>query len=276
MSDSRVIRVFPRRTKATPIDADVRVGIGPGLFDAADEVHISVAFTWDLPLAKQLAFQWGRVAPVRIGGPATGMRGEDFEPGKYIRDGYTITSRGCPNRCRHCSVPTREGGLRELPIRDGWNILDDNILACSRGHIESVFEMLSRQKRRAEFTGGLEARRLEPWHAAALKEIKSKQVFFAYDAPGALRPLQDAGRIMREAGFTERSHSLRCYVLCGFDGDTIDDASARIRNALDAGFTPLPMVYRGEDGRRSPDWIHWQRVNSRLAIVYSKQCEATP
>lgn len=60
----RLIRVFPRRTKATPTDALARFG-PPDLFDEADEVHVSVTFTWDKPKAEQLADQWAHVAPVK-------------------------------------------------------------------------------------------------------------------------------------------------------------------------------------------------------------------
>jgi hypothetical protein len=63
---TRVIRVFPRRTNATPIDDLAAVGRGPELFDEADEVHISVAFTWDKPAAERLAKEWEHVAPVKI------------------------------------------------------------------------------------------------------------------------------------------------------------------------------------------------------------------
>lgn len=49
MMDKRIIRVFPRRTNATPDDELVRVRETPSFFDEADEVHISVAFTWDMP-----------------------------------------------------------------------------------------------------------------------------------------------------------------------------------------------------------------------------------
>jgi len=43
----KIIRVFPRRTSATPDDDMVRIATPPSMFDVADEVHISVAFTWD-------------------------------------------------------------------------------------------------------------------------------------------------------------------------------------------------------------------------------------
>ena len=64
-------RVFPRRTKATPTDDYAFIGY-PGLFVPEDltEVHVSVAFSWDLKLAERLADAWSRYAPVRIGGPA--------------------------------------------------------------------------------------------------------------------------------------------------------------------------------------------------------------
>ena len=127
--DKRIIRVFPRRTNATPDDELVRVRETPSLFDEADEVHISVAFTWDMPYAEWLAAQWAPVAPVKMGGPAFNEPGGDFVPGMYMKRGYVITSRGCPNRCWFCAVPKREGGqLRELPVTDGWIVTDDNLL----------------------------------------------------------------------------------------------------------------------------------------------------
>ena len=42
----RLIRVFPRITKATPRDDLARFG-PPTLFDEADEVHVSVTFSED-------------------------------------------------------------------------------------------------------------------------------------------------------------------------------------------------------------------------------------
>jgi hypothetical protein len=170
-----IARVFPRRTRATPTDEYTFTGEPTWFLPLISEVHVSVAFTYDLPRAEKLARAWERVAPVKIGGPATGMPGGDFIPGRYLAEGYVITSRGCPNRCWFCSVPKREGGLRELPIREGWNVLDDNLLACSDDHIRAVFMMLRGVRHhRVEFTGGLEAARLKPWHAESLHNMQSR------------------------------------------------------------------------------------------------------
>ena len=269
----QMLRVFPRRTKATPNDDRVRIGM-PGLFDIPgeyDEIHISVTFSWDLPLAERMAKVWGEYGPVRVGGPATGMRGEDFIPGTYIKDGYVITSRGCPNHCWFCSVWRREGQeIRELPITEGWNVLDDNLLACSDEHIKSVFNMLRRQKHPIEFTGGLEAARLKPWMAEALRTLRPKQLFFAYDTPDDLDPLRTAGEMLLKSGFTVASHALRSYVLCGYKGDTFSRAEERMNQAMIAGFMPMAMLFRNYHGETDPEWRRFQRVWARPAIIASR------
>jgi radical SAM superfamily enzyme YgiQ (UPF0313 family) len=160
------------------------------MFAEADEVHISVTFSWDMPEAERLEKEWRHVAPVKIGGPATDQRGEQFTPGLYLEKGYVITSRGCPNRCWFCGVWRREGpDIRELPITEGWNILDDNLLACSERHIRGVFSMLAKQKHRLFFTGGMEAARLSKWHIEELAKLNPKEMFFAYDTPDDREPL---------------------------------------------------------------------------------------
>lgn len=263
----RIIRVFPRRTKATPTDMLAYIG-GPDMFSEADEVHISVAFTWDIPEAERLEKLWRNIAPVKIGGPAMGEAGGDFEPGKYIKNGYVITSRGCPNNCWFCSVWKREGReIRELPIRDGWNVLDDNLLACSDFHILQVFAMLKRQKEKPQFTGGLEAARLKPWHVAELRKLKPKQIFFAYDTPNDREPLYEAGKMLVDGGFTKGSHSLRAYVLIGYPKDSMEDAEYRLRDCQKAGFMPMAMLYRDAKGERDREWMRFQRQWARPAII---------
>ena len=142
----RLIRVFPRKTNATPDDENVRFS-EPGLFDEADEVRVSVTWTWDKQRGEELAEAWRSLTSnVSIGGPAYDDPGGEFEPGMYLKHGYTITSRGCPNKCWFCQAWKREGNLlRELKINDGHELYDSNILACSDNHIKKVFEMLARQ-----------------------------------------------------------------------------------------------------------------------------------
>jgi len=268
MSRATLLRVFPRRTKATPRDDYAVVG-DPQLFTPTDidEVHISVAFTWDIPEAERLAHVWGRIAPVKMGGPALGTRGEEFVGGKYIREGYTITSRGCPNKCWFCTVWRRDGHIvRELPIVDGWNILDDNILACSEQHIRQVFAMLKRQDRKAEFTGGLEAKRLKPWHCELLADLKPRQMFFAYDTPDDWEPLVEASKLLGEHGILNRTQC-RCYVLMGWQGDTMEKAEQRLEDVLSLGIFPMAMLYRDHKGETDIEWRRFQRLWARPALI---------
>ena len=228
-------RIFPRRTAATPTDEHAYT-TEPPFWAEYDEIHVSVTWTYDLPRAEQLAKEWQHVAPVKIGGPATGMRGEAFTPGMYVKPGYVITSRGCPNKCWFCSVWKRDGQIRELPIHDGFNVLDDNLLACSETHIRAVFAMLSRQKEKARFTGGLEAKRLQRWHVELLATLKPKVMYFAYDTPDDYEPLVAAGKLLKEAGIHDPAAS--AYVLCGWPKDTESAADKRMRETWAAGFYP--------------------------------------
>ena len=274
----KIIRVFPRTTSATPKDflsvwpRGENPYAAPDLFHEADEVHISVAFTWDLSKLEWLVRQWGKVAPVKVGGPAFGKPAGEFIPGQYLKHGYTITSRGCPNRCWFCNVWRSQGeAVQELPVVDGWKVQDDNLLACSEKHIRSVFAMLKRQKHRVEFTGGLDVARLRGWHVNLLADLRPRPVVFvAYDTPGDYEPLVAAGKQLLEAGFTRESHRLRCYVLIGYKGDSFSQAEVRLNAAWRSGFLPFAMLYRDEQGNTIQEWRRFQRQWCRPAILCSK------
>jgi hypothetical protein len=249
----------------------------PDFFDEADEVHVSVAFTDDIPVAEKLAESWRHVAPLKMGGPAFGDKGLDFIPGRYLKPGYTITSRGCPNRCWFCEVWKRQPQATPLPtIADGWNVLDDNLLACPRLHVEAVFAMLRRQKRRVAFTGGLDPFLLTDWHAGLLAGLSPKPTcFFAYDPGDQFETLVDAAQRMLEAGFTAASHRLRCYVLIGYPKDTFDAAEDRLRDMQNIGLTPMAMLWRPYRASlwRAPDaaWRRFQRRWVRPAIIHAHE-----
>jgi len=269
----KILRVFPHRTKATPTDEMAFIG-SPDLFSdklEIDRVHISVTFSWDIPEAERLYNEWKQIAPTEIGGPAMGLPGGDFVPGMYLRKGYVITSRGCPNKCWFCSVWKREGDtLRELPVTDGYIVQDDNLLSCSENHIREVFTMLARQKNKPVFSGGLEARKLRKWHVEELLKLNPKLLYFAYDTPDDKDPLFEAGKLLLENGFTRKRQSLRCYVLIGYPKDTIEAAEKRLNEAMQAGFMPFAMPYRDNTGRRDPDWKSFAWRWMRPAIISAK------
>lgn len=272
----RLIRVFPRKTKATPDDDLVRFG-PPGMFDEADEVHVSVTFTYDIPIAEELAEQWRNVAPVKVGGVAYGDSSLEFIPGRYIKPGYTITTRGCPRRCWFCGVWKKWPTVNILPIHDGWNILDDNLLAAPQSHVEAVFEMLRRQKRRVEFTGGLEALSLQDYQVNLLANLKPRpNMFFAYDPQDKFETLEFAARRLLAAGFTRNSHRLRSYCMIGYPKDTFDLAEERLQALVSVGFTPFAMLWKPDHPSQEkhtpgPEWRAFQRRWARPAIIHARE-----
>ncbi len=263
-----IARVFPRRTNQSPTD-ELSFFDSPGLFvpEGITEVRVSVAFTYDRPRAEWLAKQWSGVAPVSIGGPGAGTVGGEFEPGLYVKKGVVFTSRGCPNSCWFCSVWKRDGTIRELEIKDGWVVQDDNLLACSEDHIRRVFGMLRRQRRETEFAGGLEARLLRDWHIEEFLTLRIGQAFFAYDTPSDLEPLMDAGRRLKAAGLTRSGNKMRCFVLIGGPGDTLESAERRMYQTLTAGFMPLAMLWKDEAGKSNMEFSKFRREWSRPAIM---------
>lgn len=273
-----IARVFPRRTAATPNDELAFTTEPPMIgLPEIDEVHVSVAFTYDLPRAEWLFHQWQAVGvPVKMGGPALNDRGGEFVPGRYVKPGHCMTSRGCNNHCWFCKVPEREGKLRELPITEGHDVLDSNLLQCSDNHIRSVFTMLARQPNRPKFTGGLEAKVMKSWHCEELRKLKPERLYCAYDTPDDYEPLVNAGRMLQDAGFTTTSHVMACYCLVGYKGDTFDKAETRMTDAIKAGFVPYAMLYRDEKGLTDEQWRKFQREWLRPAIVAGKMKEDQP
>lgn len=272
----KLIRVFPRITKATPQDDLARFG-PPSLFDEADEVHVSVTFTQDMMIAERLAEQWKHVAAVKVGGVAYGDDSLEFIPGRYIRHGYTITSRGCPRKCWFCGVWKKWPTVNPLPIYPGWNVLDDNLLAAPRDHVEAVFRMLREydRKQRVTFTGGLEALSLQEYQVDLLASLRPKPaMFWAYDPGDEFETLERAARLMLAAGFTAASHRLRVYVLIGYPKDTFDLAERRLKQMIGIGFTPMAMLWSPDKAsqeryRPAPEWRAFQRRWARPAIIHS-------
>ncbi len=267
----RIARVFPRRTSATPDDDLAFVGDPPLFLPEADEVHVSCVFTWDRNEAQRLARAWtAQGYRVRLGGPAFDSPAGDFEPGLYVKRGMTITSRGCIRRCPFCFVPKREGRLRLLPIRPGWDILDNNLLACPRPHVEAVLDMLEVQPKAARFTGGIDARLCEPWFAKRLGKMRVQILYTAYDQPSQRPHVERTVAMLREVGLTQRQ--VGCYVLVGYDGDTHSAAEARLEWVFETGGTPFAMYFRPPADRRRRIPTAWRRLVrrwTRPAVIFS-------
>ena len=260
-----LIRVFPRRTSYTPKDNMAFIGDPPLFRPDADEVHVSVTFTWDKKQGERLAEAWALHYPnVKLGGVVYGMADSDFIPGKYVKYGVTFTTRGCNNSCKWCLVPKYEGKLFEIKnFHPGWIIADNNLLQANHEHIERVFDMLRDQPKAAEFSGGIQASLVTDWFADLLKTIRVHQLFLAADTDNALKPLEHA---LDKLSFLGRN-KLRVYTMIGLESK--QEAEKRMEKVWELGGMPFAQLYQPPDRFIKYDW-EWRNLArqwSRPAIM---------
>lgn len=282
----KIIRVFPRRTSLTPTDTlafaydpKAKVIQGPPI-DAptADEVHVSVTFTWDIERAYQIADLWRwRYPIVKVGGPALGDRPNGFTPGMYVNDWVTFTTSGCNNRCPWCLAWRREGKLKIIEnFPEGCIIQDNNLAQAPILHIERVFEMLARYKsktrRFARFPGGLDARIIASDGKGdriveLIQNADVTQIFLAADTKSSVSVLSDAVRKLEffgrdSYGLVKR---LYCYTLIGFNGETVPEAIERLEAVYEIGCLPFAQLYQPND-----HYIEWPKEWRSLARTWSR------
>ena len=271
----RLIRVFPRRTSLTPTDPLAFVGGPPlaGLLPDADEVHVSVTFTWDIQEGYRLQREWDLFYPTKIGGPALGTPLGAFVPGRYLAEGVTFTTRGCNHKCPWCLVPHREGRLHEVrDFPDGYIIQDNNLLQSGRDHMLKVFAMLFQQKRGAVFSGGIQADLVDEWFADQLRGLRSiNSLFLAADTAASLKPLE---RALTHLSFLNR-RKLRVYTLIGFDGETIPQAETRLERVWELGAMPFAQLHQPADDylTYNRDWKALSKKWMRPAAMVSSHRE---
>ncbi len=223
-----------------------------------DNVYVSVAFTWHLPLAYKLC-QWNQQAGLRVhaGGPAVDLMphyladvteetgGEMYPlPLRRHNPDATFTTRGCIRRCPFCAVPIIEGDFRELKE---WTpapiICDNNLLAASQKHFDTVINRLKNFKG-VDFNQGLDARLLNAHHIERLKELRLPILRFAWDNTALEPTVMDAIKRVLDAGFPKRR--VHCYVLFGFN-DTSEDALYRAKKVKALGIKPFLQRYQPLD-----------------------------
>ena len=261
-----IIRVFPNRNSYTPDDDYCFFDI-PGLFiPDHDEVHICCVFTWDIKRCEHLKSEWEVKTnkPVKIGGPAFGDGGGEFISGMYIKKGITFISQGCNNNCPWCFVPDGEGKLKEIEIKDGNIIQDNNFLQCSKEHRIKAYEMLKTQ-RQISFRGGLQPDLLTDWDIEQMQGLKIKELWLACDTKGKLDVVKKVCERLLKAGFN--INKVRCYALIG---DDMEENESRLRQIFLAGAMPFAQLFQPaelEKRQYSKEWNALQRTWQRPAAT---------
>lgn len=121
---------------------------------------------------------------------------------------YGFLTRGCPNRCKWCCVPEKEGKTRpymdadEIAAGGRTNLIlmDNNVLASDYGL--SQIEKIVRRGYRVDFNQGLDARLVTPEIAELLARVKwMRYIRFGCDTPGQIAECERAVSLVRQAGY---------------------------------------------------------------------------
>jgi len=245
-----------------------------GLVDWTENksAYISVVFSWQ----KQKAFQkcvWYRSLgyKVKVGGPAVSYDPTFFdgvaELGSYkdaIRfhnSQATFTSQGCIRNCSFCIVPSIEGQLVEF---DNWPIrpiiCDNNLLATSKKHFDSVIDKLKPLKG-IDFNQGLDARLMTKYHAERLRELKTSCIRLAWDHSRLEKQFMKAFHLLTSAGIS--TWHIRVYVLLGYNDDP-EDARYRLETVKSLKAWPNPMRYQPIDLLQKNSYVNGKWTEKQL------------
>ena len=185
---------------------------------------------------------------------------------------YGFLSRGCPRGCNFCHVEAKEGrrSYKVADLNEFWNgqknivLCDPNILACREW--KDLLQQLIDSKAWVDFNQGLDIRLMTEEKAEMLKQIKTKELHFAWDR------YQDKDKILPKfkmfkdiTGIRERD--LVVYVLCNFD-TTLEQDLERIYTLREMGYWAYVMLYdkdhipKGHILRKLQRW-----VNNRIVFA---------
>lgn len=139
-------------------------------------------------------------------------------------------TRGCPNKCRWCIVPRKEGGIypyrswRDLvrPDTDKLVLMDNNILSCEYG-IGQLESMIG-SGYRIDLNQGMDARLVDDRIASILARIDwIRFIRFSCDQKAQIEPVKRAIELLGNHGV--KPYRIFIYLLVTAD---IQDAADRV------------------------------------------------
>lgn len=150
----------------------------------------------------------------------------------YPKCDYAIgyITRGCPNKCRWCVVPKKEGDIKpyrkwqELVRPDSKKLvlMDNNILACEYGigQLNSLID----SGYSIDLNQGMDARLVDERIAIILSQLKwIKYIRFSCDTTGQVKAVENAVRLLEKHGV--KPYKVFVYLLVTSD---IDNAVHRV------------------------------------------------
>ena len=182
---------------------------------------------------------------------------------QFAGTAYGFLSRGCPRGCGFCIVGEKEGRqtVAVADLSEFWmgekeiKLLDANLLACPDW--ERLLGQLADSRAMVDFTQGLDIRLMTPKKAAALNQVRTKMLHFAWDNPED--DLTPYFRQFSEWTSVKDCRKRRVYVLTNY-GSTHEQDLYRIYTLRDMGYDPYVMVYEKSTApsvtRRLQQWVN--------------------
>ena len=180
----------------------------------------------------------------------------DYELYPQFRNtAYGFLTRGCPRGCNFCIVKDKEGqkSVKVANLSEFWNgqknivLLDPNMFACKAWKELSI--QLIESKAWVDFSQGCDIRIMDAEKTEHLKQIKVKQVHFAWDRYEDREVILPKFKEVKEIlGWDKRK--LPVYVLVNFN-TTIEQDLERIYPLRDLGYWPYVMIYNKQNTKPS-------------------------
>lgn len=174
------------------------------------------------------------------------------------KEAYGFLTRGCPNRCKWCIVPAKEGNI--TPYMDIEEVagnrkhvilMDNNVLASEYG-LQQI-EKVVRLGIRIDFNQGLDAHLVTDDIARLLAKVKwIKRIRFGCDTPGQILECERATGMIDKYGY-KGEYFFYCILM-----DSFKESFERVNHWRNKGrrFLPHAQPYRDLNNPRQvlPQW----------------------
>ena len=179
---------------------------------------------------------------------------------------YGFLTRGCPRGCSFCHVEAKEGraSRKVADLSEFWNgqknivLCDPNILACRQW--KDLLQQLIDSKAWVDINQGLDIRLMTEEKAEMIKQMKIKQLHFAWDRYQDKDIILPKFKMFKEITQID-IRKLIVFVLCNFD-TTIEQDLERIYTLRKMGYWAYVMLYnkeqipKGHELRKLARWVN--------------------
>jgi hypothetical protein len=228
-----------------------------------DRTYVSKVFTF----SQDVTPTFGTLGDIHKGGTGYGLMEAlpveidgmcpDYSIYPAVTEAYGFLTRGCPNKCKWCIVPEKEGQIRAYAdienFLDGRKVavlMDNNVLAHPHG-LEQI-EKIVRLRVRVDFNQGLDARIIAKNEGIAelLGRVRwYKPLRMACDSESQMPYIEKAASLLRKHGAKPARYSVYCLLT------DLRGSYDRINFLRDLNIDPFAQPYIDFTGRVSvPQW----------------------